>query len=82
MNNLIEAIKEKYEYETVDLIPKNITLYKLKNRFDVCCEKKITMSKCLYYMLVTQMNLEVDYFYSNKWNKFNVNCYDDFNLFM
>jgi len=75
---LIKLTKEIFGYVDADILPRTCTQYEINNRYKICNSGEIPMSKCLYEMLISEMNIEVDYFDNDKWNKFNINCYDEF----
>ncbi len=53
------------------------TEYMISNK-DKMCDGKLSTSETIYYYLINEMNIKVDYFDDNKWNKFDVNCYNEF----
>ncbi len=49
----------------------NINKYSIKNG-------DLPISKIVYDYFINNLKIKVDYFYDNKWNKFNIDCYNEF----
>ncbi len=79
VNLLIKLTKIKFGYfDGGRDYERNPTQYEIKNKNKICYSGEISISKCLYEIFLSEINLKVDYFNYNKWNEFKINCYDEF----